>query len=354
MDCLKVLPETLEVLQRHKVEREKLIYGHVDPPIMVECDYKDGRWGEPKLVPYHSLSLDPSSKVLHYAQGIFEGMKAYYVDKRGPFIFRPEDNYKRLLSSSNRLDIPELPKEIFMDSIHGFVRHSTKYIPEETNHSLYLRPFIIATEVGLGARTATEFKFIVIGKYSKPYFSGEDGVPVYLERHYSRVGAGCTGAAKAISNYASGLKVDREARENGYNITLWLDASEGRYIEELSGMNFFCVLGETIITPALNDSILPGITRDSVITLARDMGYSVKEIDIEINELLSLNAEECNEMFCCGTTATVMPIRHLGEKDGSMFVPRYGCGPITSKLKEALLAIQEGRAKDPYGWVNKV
>ena len=354
MDCLEILPETLEVLKNHKVEREKLLFGHVDPPIMLECDFRDGAWGKPQLVPYHNLSLDPATKVLHYAQGIFEGMKAYYVNKKGPFIFRPEENYKRLISSSNRLDIPPIPEEFFMDSVNGFVKYSIPYIPEETKHSLYLRPFIIATEPGLGATSANEFKFIIIGKYSKPYSTEDDEVPVYLERKYGRVGAGCTGSSKAISNYASCLKVDREANDNGYKITLWLDAAEGRYIEELSGMNFFCVLGETIFTPSLNGSILPGITRSSIITLARDMGYLVKETDIEINELLCLEAEDCNEMFACGTTATVMPIRHLGEKDGSMFVPKHSVGPITAKIRETLLAIQEGRAEDPYGWVKKV
>jgi len=355
MSCLQILPQTIEVLQRHLVKREKQIYGTVDPPIMIECDYKDGSWGSPQLVPYHNLSLDPSTKVFHYAQGIFEGMKAYYVDKKGPFLFRPEDNYKRFIKSSVRLDIPTLPKDFFLDSVEGLVKHSVPYIPEESKHSLYIRPFIIATEEGLGANSAKEFKFIIIAKVSKPYFDEqEEGVAVYLERNYGRVGKRCTGSVKAISNYASGMKVDREAKEKGYKISLWLDSSEGRYIEELSGMNFFCVIDKIIYTPLLNDSILPGITRDSVITLARDMGYHLQEKDIEINELTLLHWEACSEMFSCGTTATVMPIAYLGEADGTIHRPHLAVGPVAERLQKTLLAIQEGRAEDPYDWVKKV
>jgi len=331
-----------------------MIFGHVDPPIMVECDFKNGSWQTPQLVPYHNLSLDPATKVFHYAQGIFEGMKAYYVDEKGPYLFRPEDNYNRFIKSSNRLDIPEIPKDFFLDSINEFVKHSIPYIPNESRHSLYLRPFIIATENGLGASSAIEFKFIIIGKVSKPYLEENESAAVYLERNYSRVGRGCTGSAKAISNYASGMLIDRVAKENGYKITLWLDSSEGRYIEELSGMNFFCVVEDIIYTPLLNDSILPGITRDSVITLARDMGYQVQEKDIEINELTLLHWGECSEMFACGTTATVMPLAYLGEKDGTKHTPHLEIGPVTEKLQKALLAIQEGRAEDRYGWVTEV
>ncbi len=198
-------------------------------------------------------------------------MKAYKVGGVGPLLFRPDENYKRLILSSERLDIPKLPEDYFMDSIVGFVKHSSKYIPEETGHSLYLRPFIIATESGLGANTSKEFKFIVIGKHSKPYYTEEDGVPVYLEREYHRVGSGGVGSSKAIGNYSSCLKIDREAKEMDYNITLWLDSSEARYVEELSGMNFFCVLGDILYTPSLSDSILPGITRQSIITLATSL-----------------------------------------------------------------------------------
>jgi len=354
MACLTVLPQTLEVLKKHLLEREKLIYGTVDPPVMVECDFQNGVWGTPQLVPYHNLSLDPSTKVFHYAQGIFEGMKAYYVDKKGPFLFRPEDNYKRFIESSIRLDIPKLPKDFFMDSVEGLVKHVTSYIPTETRHSLYLRPFIIATENGLGANSAKEFKFIIIAKVLKPYFEDQEDIGVYIERNYGRVGRGCTGSVKAISNYASGMKIDREARDRGYKISLWLDSSEGRYIEELSGMNFFCVVDKVIYTPLLNDSILPGITRDSVITLAKGMGYHLQEKDIEINELTLMHWDGCSEMFSCGTTATLMPISYLGELDGTKHRPHLAVGPIAERLQKTLLDIQEGRAEDPYGWVKKI
>lgn len=354
MDCLQVLPETLEVLKNHRVEREKLIFGHVDPPIMVECDYKDGSWGIPQLVPYHNLSLDPATKVFHYAQGIFEGMKAYNVDNNGPLLFRTEDNYARFINSSKRLDIPEIPKEYFMDGVDGLTRYCIPYIPTESRYSLYLRPFIIATENGLGANTSQEFKFIIIGKVSKPYIDEYDSVPVLIEREYGRVGRGCTGSAKAISNYASGMLIDRKAKEKGYLISLWLDSSEGRYIEELSGMNFFCVIEDIIYTPKLNDSILPGITRESIIKLCKDMNYQIQETDIEINELTLMHWEECSEMFACGTTATVMPVAYLGDSDGKKYYPHLSIGPITERLQKELLSLQEGRSFDPYGWVRKL
>jgi len=361
MSCLEVSSTLVHLLKDHKAERERLIYGYVDPPIMVECNYKDGSWEIPKLVQYQNLSLDPATKVLHYAQGIFEGMKAYNVGGNGPLLFRADEHFKRFDESASRLDIPEFPKNYFIDSLHGFVKHSSSYIPEETGTSLYLRPFIIATEVGLGPFSAKEFKFVLIGKYSRPYFGGEDGAPVFLEREYSRVGKGCTGNVKAISNYSSCLKIDREAKDMGYNITLWLDSEEGKYIEELSGMNFFCVLGDTLYTPKLTGTILSGITRKSIITLAKDLGYKVEEARLDINDLFCdtpslLNSEglDCNEMFACGTSAGIMPIIHLGQRDGSLFVPKHSYGPITKAIKEKLLSIQEGRSEDTYNWVTKV
>jgi len=332
MDYLEILPEALKILQKNKFEKENLFLDHIDPPIMIECDFRNGIWEKPQLVPYHNLSLDTATKVLHYAQGVFEGMKAYNVDNYGPLLFRQEENYKRFIKSFIRLDIPEIPKEFFMESLEEFVKHSLPFIPEETRHSLYLRPFVIATENGLGATSAKEFKFMIIGKIFKPCFNQSEGVPVYLERKYGRVGKGCTGSVKAISNYASAMKTDREAQDNGYKISLWLDSNEGRYIEELSGMNFFCVIDDIIYTPSLNDSILPGITRDSIITLARSIGIEVVETDIEINELTLLHLDSCSEMFACGTMATVMPIAYLGEEDGTCHYPKFSVGPITTLL----------------------
>jgi len=353
MDCLQILPETLEVLKNHKVEREKMLFGYVDPPIMVECDFKNGVWEEPKLVPYHNLSLDPATKVLHYAQGIFEGMKAYHVEEKGPYLFRPVDHYLRFILSSQRLDIPEIPKEFFIDAVEGFTKHVIPYIPTETRNSLYLRPFIIATENGLGANSSKEFKFVLIGKVSKPYFEEKEQIGIHLERNYSRVGKGCTGSAKAISNYASGMKVDRQAKERGCKISLWLDSSDKQYIEELSGMHFFIVCKNYVYTPAMTDSILPGITRDCIFTLAKDKGYHTMEATMDINDLLE-NIDNCSEMFAVGTTATVMPISYLRESTGHLYYPQLEDGPVTRSLRESLLAIQEGRSEDPYGWVRKV
>jgi len=350
MGSLKI-SNTLKHLLRDYSKNEKAVYGYSNSPFMVESNFRNGVWELPQLRQYQNISLDPATKVLHYAQGVFEGMKAYKVDGVGPLLFRPADHYKRFIASSHRLDIPEFPEEYFMDSLEGFLKYSSNYIPEESGSSLYLRPFIIATEVGLGPFSAKEFKFLLIGKHSKPYFEDlESGAPVFLEREYARVGKGCTGNVKAIGNYSSTLKIDREVQEAGYNITLWLDAAEGKYIEELSGMNFFCVLGDTLYTPKLTGTILPGITRDSLLTLARDMGYKVEEASLDLDTLLC-GTLDCNEMFACGTSAGIMPIRHLGERDGSLFVPRHSYGPITKALRERLLGIQEGRLEDSFGWV---
>ncbi len=351
MDYLKILPESMEVLKKHNPKQGE---AYSDPPIMVECDYLEGSWEVPKLVPYHNLSLDPATKVLHYAQGIFEGTKAYYVNKKGPLLFRVEDNYNRFVKSSIRSDIPVVPKNYFLDSIDCLVKNCVAYIPEESGCSLYIRPFVIATEVGLGANSSKEFKFIIIAKVAKPYFMENEEISVFLERDFGRSCKNGLGSVKTISNYAACMKIDREAKELGHKITLWLDSSEGRFVEELSGMSFFCVLDNIIYTPCLNESILPSITRDSIIALAKDMGYSVIETDIEVNELTLVNWDDCSEMFACGTTATVMPISRLVEKDGTKYEPRYSIGPITLKLKEKLLSIQEGREEDNYSWVKSI
>ncbi|MCK5073542.1 MAG: branched-chain amino acid aminotransferase, partial [Bacteriovoracaceae bacterium] len=325
---LNIRPKALEALRNYKLPEGPLGFGKVPVPIMIVCDYKDGKWGELKLAPYAHLNLQPTAKVFHYAQEVFEGMKSYRVDGHGPYIFRPDRNLERFNLSCQRMAIPEIPEEYFMEAVHAITAFSAEYIPQKTGQSLYLRPFTIATEENLGIRPSDNYKFVIVACPSDSYFS-KDTVPVMIERQASRAGLGGTGNAKTGGNYAASLISAIEAKKCGYLMTLWLDAIERRYIEELSGMNFFCVINGEIWTPSLTETILVGITRDSLIQLGRLMGYTVREEKIDLTFLIQkIKSNECTEAWACGTAAIVAPIECLGENHGTRYVLRDKEGDV--------------------------
>lgn len=333
---------------------ENLGFGNVMVPIMASAVYENGKWGALELMPYGPIKMYPTAKVLHYAQEIFEGMKAYRVGGLGPYIFRPEENHLRFNRSAERMAMPHVPYNIFMQAVLDVTAYSANFVPRRTGESLYLRPFMFASEESLGIKPAEKFTFMVIASPSGSYFSGA-GLSVYIERENARAFPGGTGFAKTGGNYAAGLAAAIKTKNLGFVQTLWLDAVEKKYIEEMSGMNVFVVINNELQTSVLGDTVLDGITRKSIMTLAADLGYKVVEKKIAIDELLAdIKSGKCTEAFACGTAAIITPINYFGEENGDRYPLHYPDGKISTELRERLLAIQEGRAADQYKWVTLV
>ena len=247
---------------------ENLGFGHVMAPVMASCSYENGKWGPLEVIPYGPISMYPNAKVLHYAQEIFEGMKAYRVGGKGPYIFRPEQNHLRFNLSAERMAMPHIPLELFMKACLEVTAYSADFVPRRSGESLYLRPFMFATEEALGIKPSEKFRFMVIASPSGSYFSS-GGLSVLIERHGARAFPGGTGFAKAGGNYAASLLAAIKTKQLGFVQTLWLDGRDKKYIEEMSGMNFFAVINGELHTPEINDSILEGITRKSIIILQK-------------------------------------------------------------------------------------
>ncbi len=343
-------PGLKELVQKYQLPSSQLGFGQVMAPAMTNCEYRNGAWGALELLPYGPLSMAPTCKVLHYAQEIFEGLKAYGVDGKGPYLFRPLENARRMNASAERMAMPTIPEELFMEACESLVRACPTAIPRRTGESLYLRPFMYASEEGLGIRPAEQFRFLVIGSPSGTYFTGED-MRLYIEREGVRASPGGTGYAKTGGNYAVSLRSTARAKSLGMNQSLWLDSKHQQYVEELSGMNFFAVVKDELHTPLLSDTILKGVTRDSILRLAKDHGLKAREMNIDIQELLGqIKTGECSEAFACGTAAIITPISIIGEADGTRLPLKNPGAPVGMQLRKKLLDIQEGRAEDPYGW----
>lgn len=333
---------------------DTLGFGLVTVPVMIIAKFSDDQWQEPELIPRQVIELDPSAKVLHYGQAIFEGMKAYKREGGRPVLFRPLENFKRFNASAQRMAMPEIPEDIFIESIDALVGSLESMIPGQTGESLYLRPFMIASQPGLGLAPSAEYLFMVIASPSGAYFSA-DKVSVLVERNDCRAAPGGTGSSKVAGNYGGSIKSAIAARKLGYHQTLWLDARSRKHIEELSGMNFFALVDGELYTPELNDSILPGVTRGSLLTLASKMGIKTHEVKLDVDDLIGhIKAGRCTELFACGTAAVITPISELGEADGTRYEVTYSFGPVTQKLRESLIDIQEKGAEAPEGWIYEV
>jgi branched-chain amino acid aminotransferase len=328
---------------------ETLGFGAVNAPVMFSAEWRDQQWGRGRLLPYGPIEILPGARALQYAELVFEGLKAYRVGQTQPNLFRPEKNFRRLERSAQRLSMPVVPEALFFEGLESVTRACTQFIPSRSGQALYLRPFLFGTESGYLLRNSHTCRFMVIANPVEAYASGSPSVAI--ERRDVRAAVGGVGAAKTAANYAASLRGSTAAVASGHAVALWLDAASHQYIQELSGMNFFAVIDGELHTPELDTAILPGVTRDSLITLARHLGYTVHERQMAINELLAqIESGRCSEIFACGTAAIVMPISALADKDGRMFKP-HDINLIASSLREALLAIQERRAADPFGWI---
>jgi branched-chain amino acid aminotransferase len=321
---------------------------------MVTIEWSEGEdWHGATLAPYGPLALDPAASVLHYAQEIFEGMKAYRTADGGVQLFRPEANAARFNASARRMAMPELPETLFLAAVRELVLADQAWIPDSEGASLYLRPFMIATEAFLGVRPAKAYKFIVIASPAGNYFrSGAPAVSLWVS-DYTRAAPGGTGAAKCGGNYAASLVPTAEAFAKGHDQVLFLDAAEHRWIEELGGMNlFFAFADGSLITPPLTGTILPGVTRDSLMTLAREEGLNVREERYSLDQWRADAASgKLIEVFACGTAAVVTPVGKVAGNDGEFVIGSGGPGQLTGKLKARLVAIQRGTEPDTHGWV---
>ena len=325
---------------------------------MVSIDWTPEQdWHNAQVQPYGPLMLDPAASVLHYAQEIFEGLKAFRHADGSIWTFRPDANGARMQRSARRLALPELPVDIFVDSIRQLVEVDADWVPSKPETSLYIRPFMIANESFLGVRSAQKAAYYVIASPAGPYFAkGVAPVAIWLSSDYARAAKGGTGAAKCGGNYAASLLPQQEATANGCSQVLFLDPRESKYLEELGGMNVFLVKRDgTLLTPALTGSILEGVTRASIIQLARDRGHDVQERDISIDAWREgVASGEISEVFACGTAAVVTPINLLKGRDFSVGNADAPAGELTMALRKDLTDIQYGRTEDRHGWMTRL
>ncbi len=320
--------------------------------------YREGTgWHDARIMARGPISLDPAAAVLHYAQEIFEGMKAYRLTDGAMALFRPDANARRFALSARRMAMPELPEALFLESCRALVRADAAWFPDVEGGSIYLRPFMFASEVFLGVRPSAEYLYVVIAAASGGYFkSGASAVRLLVSQQDSRAAPGGTGAAKCGGNYAASLRAQSEAIARGFDQVVFLDAAERRYVEELGGMNLFFVFDDgSIATPPLDGTILPGITRDSLITLAREQGLVVREERYAIDQWRAdAEAGRLVECFACGTAAVVTAVASVTGADFSFTIGSGGPGQATMALKQRLVDIQRGAVADTHGWVERL
>ena len=329
---------------------------------MVSIDWNaENGWHNAQVVPYGPITLDPSAIVLHYAQEVFEGLKAYRQPDGTIAAFRPEANAERMIQSCRRIAIPELPQELFIESLRQLIAVDSDWVPPGGGEeSLYLRPFIIATEAGLGVRPAAEYRYLLIASPAGAYFpQGIKPVSVWLSHEYVRAAPGGIGAAKTGGNYAASLVAQAQAAEEGCDQVVWLDAIERRYIEEMGGMNLFFVFGRDgearLVTPELSGSLLPGVTRKSLLQLASDAGFAIEERKIDVDELEKKAASgEITEVFACGTAAVITPVGRVKHSSGEFTIGEGQPGEVTMALRDTLTGIQRGTFADTHGWITKL
>lgn len=329
---------------------DNLPFGKYFTDHMLEADYENGEWKNIEIKPYQPLLMNPSLAALHYGQAIFEGIKAYKDRNGNPFIFRPQDNYRRFNISAERMQMPAVPEELFMEGMKQLISLDRNWIPSREDHSLYIRPFMFSSDELIGVRPSDTYKFMIILSPTGPYYVAP--MRIYVEENYVRAVPGGVGYAKAAGNYGASMLATAEAKKKGYDQVLWTDAFEHKYVQEIGTMNVFFIVGNKAMTPGLElGTILDGVTRQSAITLLKEMGYTIEEGRINIDFLIdAYKAGELKEVFGTGTAATISLIKELRYKDFVMEfnVDTWKAGPT---LKSWLTDIREGRREDKYGWM---
>jgi branched-chain amino acid aminotransferase len=320
---------------------------------MLEVDYENGKWGVPEIKPYQPMLMEPSMAALHYGQAIFEGIKAYRTRKDEAFIFRPLDNFRRFNISAERMQMPAVPEDIFIEGMRELVKLDRNWIPANEDHSLYIRPFMFSTDEVIGVRPSERYKFMIILSPTGPYYVAP--MRIYVEEKYVRACPGGIGYAKAAGNYAAAMYATAEARKEGYDQVLWTDAAEHKYVQEIGTMNVFFIIGNKALTPDLDQgTILAGVTRDSAITILSEMGLEVAERPINIDDIIeAYKSGQLSEVFGTGTAATIACIKELRYKDYIMEF-RVDTWKTAPELKKRLDGIREGRRPDTFNWMFKI
>jgi branched-chain amino acid aminotransferase len=335
------------------INLENIPFGKYFTDHMLEVDYEDGEWKNAEIKPYQPLLLDPSLAALHYGQAIFEGIKAYKNEAGEVSIFRPIDNFKRFNVSAERMQMPQVPEDIFMEGMRMLVELDKNWIPQQEDHSLYIRPFMFSSDTMIGVKPSEKYKFMIILSPTGPYYNTP--MRIYVEEHYVRAVPGGVGYAKAAGNYGGAMYATAQAKLKGYDQVLWTDAFEHKYVQECGTMNVFFIIGNTAITPDLKEgTILAGVTRDSTMVMLRDMGFNVEERSLSIDDVISAyNAGILYEVFGTGTAATISMIKELRYKD---FVMKFDVDSwkTAPEVKSRLNAIRYGQAPDNHGWMYKI
>lgn len=353
-DCF---PVTLTENPKPKPDSSSLVFGRVFTDHMFEMSYNQEKgWHDGKIIPFAPLVLHPATAVLHYCQMMFEGLKAYRCADGRIILFRPEKNAERTTITNERSCIPHLDEELIVRAIKETVRVDRDWVPDAEGTSLYIRPFIIATDIYLGVCPSKTYKFYIILSPVGPYYEGGlKPTKILVEDYYVRAVVGGTGFSKVGGNYAASLKSQQEAMEKGYQQVLWLDGLERRYVEEIGTSNAFFKINEEVVTSPLTGTILPGITRDSVIQLLRDWGVKITERRLTIDEVFeAAGMGELEEVFATGTAAVISPIGELRWKDQVVKINHSGVGELSQKLYDTITGIQTGRLEDKYGWTMEV
>ena len=332
---------------------DNLPFGRFFTDHMLEADYENGEWKNIEIKPYQPLLLNPSIAALHYGQAIFEGIKAYKDQNDQPYIFRPMDNYRRFNISAERMQMPSVPEDLFMEGMRQLIALDSNWIPTKEDHSLYIRPFMFSSDEVIGVRPSENYKFMIILSPTGPYYSAP--MRIYVEEHYVRAAPGGVGFAKAAGNYGSAMMATAEAKKKGYDQVLWMDSFEHKYVQECGTMNVFFIIGNTAVTPDLEQgTILDGVTRQSTITLLKEMGFTVEERPLSIDQIIeAYKAGELFEVFGTGTAATISLIKELKYKDFVMHfdVDKWRTAPT---VKKWLTDIREGKREDKYNWMWKI
>ncbi|ACT01162.1 branched-chain amino acid aminotransferase [Paenibacillus sp. JDR-2] len=350
----KAITIELSTNKKQKPKASELGFGkyYTDHMFILDYDAAKGGWFNPRIIPYQPITLDPAAKVFHYGQTIFEGLKAYLTGDGKIRLFRPEQNMARLNRSNARLSIPAVDEELALEALKQLILTDRDWIPADAETSLYVRPFVIATEAQLGVNASTQYMFMIImspvGSY---YAEGIHPVKIHVESQYVRAVRGGVGNAKTAGNYAASLKAQEEAYAHGASQVLWLDGVHRKYIEEVGSMNVFFNIDGTVVTPALNGSILDGITRDSIIRLLKHMNVPVEERQLSIEEVITAHREgRLVEAFGTGTAAVISPIGELSWEGARYVINEGNTGELSQKLYDTLTGIQKGTVEDPFGW----
>ncbi len=353
VSALGIAVEKVEKSRINELNPANIQFGKSYSDHMLVAEFEHGEWKQPVIKPFANLSLSPATTFMHYGQAIFEGVKAYKDPQGNPVIFRPYDNLKRMNISAERMAMPEVPEEIFVEGMRQLIELDKDWIPTAEGTSLYIRPFMIAVDEFIGVKPAEKFLFIIITSPAGPYYANP--VSIYVQDKYVRAFPGGIGYTKAAGNYGMSMYPTLQIRKMGYDQILWTDGFEHKYVQEIGTMNVFFSIGDKVITPNITETILAGVTRDSVITLLREKGMTVEERPLSIDEIEAAYKEgNLKEAFGTGTAASIAPIAKLTYHDDEMQLPPVAEWKVSNWLKEELAAIRYGRKEDIHGWVFRV